>query len=127
MPRNTKFPYVPLPNVSGVEMQSYGENRGKSPQQPMCHPRHLEALRSGIFWFAELSPGFSIDQKSSCWDFNTGNASEMLSFLFQREQLNDGADPILVTWDFAQPETWFSRSTIIIYAAPAKGNTDQCP
>lgn len=67
---------------------------------------------------------FFIGQKSSCWDFKTGNASEMLSSLFQ---LKDGTDPIVVMWDFAQPEAWFSRFTIIIYAAPANGNTDQCP
>lgn len=55
------------------------------------------SLKKWDIWFSELSPRFSVDQKSFCWDFKTGNASEMLSFLSQREQLNDGTDPILVT------------------------------
>lgn len=51
----------------------------------------------------------------------------MLSFLSQQEQLNDGPGPILVIWDSAWPVAQFSRTMIIIYAASAKGNTDQCP
>lgn len=54
-----------------------------------------------------------------------GNASEMLRQESQ-EQSNDGAGPVLVIWDFVWPEAQFSRSVIIIYAASAESNTDQC-
>lgn len=57
-------------------------------------------------------------------DFKTGNASEMLSFLSQQEEWNDGAGTVSVIWDSAGPEAWFSASTIIIYTASVKGNTN---
>ena len=48
----------------------------------------------------------------------------MLSFLSQQEEWNDGAGTVSVIWDSAGPEAWFSASTIIIYTASVKGNTN---
>ena len=42
----------------------------------------------------------------------------------QQEEWNDGAGTVSVIWDSAGPEAWFSASTIIIYTASVKGNTN---
>lgn len=92
-----------------------------------CHLNHLEVLSSGIVWFIKLSHWFSIDQKPL---FVGTLQLEMLlkcCFLSQQEQSKEGAGSVSVIWDSAWPEAQFSWSKIIIYAASAKGNTDQCP